>query len=58
MHSSILTWKNVCNLILVNRHYCPLAVNDLFSPVITVIPLQLLAYYACLARGYDVDKPV
>ncbi|MBD1373551.1 glutamine--fructose-6-phosphate transaminase (isomerizing) [Hazenella sp. IB182357] len=36
--------------------YIP-AVSDLLSPVITVIPLQLLAYYACLARGYDVDKP-
>jgi glucosamine--fructose-6-phosphate aminotransferase (isomerizing) len=29
----------------------------LFTPVLSVIPLQLLAYYACVARGYDVDKP-
>ncbi|MCS1352084.1 glutamine--fructose-6-phosphate transaminase (isomerizing) [Mechercharimyces sp. CAU 1602] len=29
----------------------------LFSPVLTVIPLQLLSYYACIARGFDVDKP-
>ncbi|GAA5347077.1 glutamine--fructose-6-phosphate transaminase (isomerizing) [Planifilum fimeticola] len=27
------------------------------TPVLTVIPLQLLAYHACVARGYDVDKP-
>lgn len=27
------------------------------SPVLTVIPLQLLAYYAAVARGNDVDKP-
>ncbi|MBO8165567.1 MAG: glutamine--fructose-6-phosphate transaminase (isomerizing) [Brevibacillus sp.] len=27
------------------------------SPVLTVIPLQLLAYYASVARGNDVDKP-
>ncbi|UFJ40712.1 glutamine--fructose-6-phosphate transaminase (isomerizing) [Brevibacillus humidisoli] len=27
------------------------------SPVLTVIPLQLLAYYASVARGLDVDKP-
>lgn len=30
---------------------------DLLSPVLAVVPLQLLAYYACLTRGYDVDKP-
>ncbi|MCL6597479.1 glutamine--fructose-6-phosphate transaminase (isomerizing) [Alicyclobacillus macrosporangiidus] len=29
----------------------------LLAPVITVIPLQLLAYYAAVARGNDVDKP-
>lgn len=30
---------------------------DLLAPVLTVIPLQLFAYYACMERGYDVDKP-
>jgi glucosamine--fructose-6-phosphate aminotransferase (isomerizing) len=30
---------------------------DLLMPVLSVIPLQLIAYYACVARGYDVDKP-
>ncbi|MFC7441648.1 glutamine--fructose-6-phosphate transaminase (isomerizing) [Laceyella putida] len=30
---------------------------DLLAPVLTVIPLQLFAYYACVERGYDVDKP-
>lgn len=30
---------------------------DLLAPVLTVIPLQLFAYYACIERGYDVDKP-
>ncbi|KPC77045.1 glutamine--fructose-6-phosphate transaminase (isomerizing) [Laceyella sacchari] len=30
---------------------------DLLTPVLTVIPLQLFAYYACVERGYDVDKP-
>ncbi|MEK3719689.1 glutamine--fructose-6-phosphate transaminase (isomerizing) [Paenibacillus sp. FSL H8-0034] len=29
----------------------------LLSPALSVIPLQLLAYYASLARGNDVDKP-
>jgi glucosamine--fructose-6-phosphate aminotransferase (isomerizing) len=27
------------------------------TPVLTVIPLQLLSYYASTARGNDVDKP-
>jgi glucosamine--fructose-6-phosphate aminotransferase (isomerizing) len=29
----------------------------LLAPILTVIPLQLLAYYAAVARGNDVDKP-
>ena len=32
-------------------------VKDLFQPVITVIPLQLLAYHIAVARGCDIDKP-
>ena len=28
-----------------------------FSPVINVIPLQLLAYYIAIEKGLDVDKP-
>ncbi len=30
---------------------------DILTPAVSVIPLQLLAYYAALARGNDVDKP-
>ncbi|MBP2002376.1 glucosamine--fructose-6-phosphate aminotransferase (isomerizing) [Paenibacillus shirakamiensis] len=29
----------------------------LFTPALSVVPLQLLSYYASLARGNDVDKP-
>jgi len=29
----------------------------LLSPILHVVPLQLLAYHAALARGNDVDKP-
>ncbi len=36
--------------------YIPEA-EDLLMPVISVIPTQLLAYYASIARGNDVDKP-
>ncbi len=27
------------------------------SPMLTVIPLQLMAYHAAVLRGHDVDKP-
>lgn len=29
----------------------------LLSPLVTVVPLQLLAYHTAVARGLDVDKP-
>lgn len=32
-------------------------INPLLAPLVAVIPGQLLAYYATLQRGYDVDKP-
>jgi glucosamine--fructose-6-phosphate aminotransferase (isomerizing) len=32
-------------------------VHDLLTPLVSVVPLQLLAYYASLDRGCDVDKP-
>ena len=33
------------------------AVTPLLSPVLTVIPLQLLAYHIAVLRGCEVDKP-
>lgn len=30
---------------------------EILQPMITVIPLQLMAYHAAVLRGYDVDKP-
>jgi glutamine---fructose-6-phosphate transaminase (isomerizing) len=30
---------------------------DELQPMLTVIPLQLLAYHAAVIRGHDVDKP-
>lgn len=32
-------------------------VNPLLAPLPAIIPLQLLAYYVCTAKGFDVDKP-
>src|SRR5579872_1001740 len=31
--------------------------DELVAPMLSVIPLQLLAYYSGVAKGYDVDKP-
>ncbi|MCD6539594.1 MAG: glutamine--fructose-6-phosphate transaminase (isomerizing) [Candidatus Omnitrophica bacterium] len=32
-------------------------IKEELSPLITIIPLQLLAYYIAELKGYDVDKP-
>jgi glucosamine--fructose-6-phosphate aminotransferase (isomerizing) len=31
--------------------------HELLQPMLTVVPLQLLAYHAAVLRGHDVDKP-
>jgi glucosamine--fructose-6-phosphate aminotransferase (isomerizing) len=39
-------------------HILPIPiVDEIFSPVLTVIPLQLLAYHVAAHRGLDVDQP-
>ncbi len=43
---------SVCGRVL----YVP-AAPDILTPLLTVIPLQLLAYHVAVARGCDVDKP-
>ncbi|MHB8928781.1 MAG: glutamine--fructose-6-phosphate transaminase (isomerizing) [Bacillota bacterium] len=44
------------------RHHCDQLIiipetDGLVAPALAVIPLQLLAYHAAVARGCDVDKP-
>ena len=39
-----------------SRPLCP-AFVELLTPVLTVIPLQLLAYHIAVRRGADVDQP-
>ena len=39
------------HVIRLPEHYEPL------SPILHVVPLQLLAYHTALVRGTDVDKP-
>jgi glucosamine--fructose-6-phosphate aminotransferase (isomerizing) len=31
--------------------------DEIIAPILSVIPMQLLAYYIGVAKGYDVDKP-
>ena len=33
------------------------AISDELIPFLTTIPLQKLAYYSALDKGYDIDKP-
>ena len=32
-------------------------IHPFFTPILSVIPFQLFAYYTAKARGCDVDKP-
>ena len=32
-------------------------IDDILMPMLTVVPLQLIAYYTAVLRGNDVDKP-
>ena len=36
---------------------CVPTVDPMFQPSLTLIPLQIFAYYMALNRGCDVDKP-
>ena len=31
--------------------------DEVFAPLLSVVPLQLLSYYVGIAKGFDVDKP-
>ena len=42
---------------LVDYMICVPQTLDLFSPILSVIPLQLLAYYIAVSRGCNVDQP-
>jgi len=38
---------------IVRVPHCP----EVFSPIVTTVALQLMAYHAAVLRGHDVDKP-
>ena len=31
--------------------------DDIFAPILSVVPLQLFAYYVAVLKGCDVDQP-
>jgi glutamine---fructose-6-phosphate transaminase (isomerizing) len=31
--------------------------HELLAPIVLLVPLQYIAYYAALARGCEVDRP-
>ncbi|WP_018759848.1 glutamine--fructose-6-phosphate transaminase (isomerizing) [Paenibacillus terrigena] len=41
----------------VDEVYAIPATHPLLTPALSVVPLQMISYYASLARGNDVDKP-
>jgi glucosamine--fructose-6-phosphate aminotransferase (isomerizing) len=43
---------------MVSDHVIEIPVSsDLLSPILSIIPLQLLAYHIAVRRGCDVDQP-
>ena len=51
----------ITNQNLTNKHFDFVInipdTNPLISPILSVVPLQLLAYYISKNKGLDVDKP-
>ena len=39
------------------RHICDSSRTRIINTLVSVVALQLIAYYAALHRGLDVDKP-
>jgi glucosamine--fructose-6-phosphate aminotransferase (isomerizing) len=54
---SIITEGDTISEGLSNHVFSIPPADELIAPLISVIPLQLLAYYTGIAKGIDVDKP-
>lgn len=50
-HASVQSEASGLHLISMPEHY------GILSPILHVVPLQLLAYHTACALGTDVDKP-
>ncbi len=53
-HPLVISMEGLANE---NDRYTFPAVHSMLTPLVTVIPLQLMSYYASLHRGCDIDKP-
>ena len=53
----VTTFPNLCDCKEVFASVVIPACEESFSPVLSVIPLQMLAYFVSVARGNDPDKP-
>ncbi len=45
------------NILNIQNHITTFKTHDLLSPILTIIPLQLIAYEVAKKRGCDIDKP-
>jgi glucosamine--fructose-6-phosphate aminotransferase (isomerizing) len=54
---SIITEGDEVSTELSNHAFAIPPADELIAPILSVIPLQLLAYYTGIAKGIDVDKP-
>jgi len=52
----IITLRMLILKVIILKIHVPKTLNER-SPIINVIPLQLLAYYIADMKGLDVDKP-
>jgi glucosamine--fructose-6-phosphate aminotransferase (isomerizing) len=53
----VATEGNGCLAHLADHIFLVPATDPLLSPLLTVVPLQLLAYHIAVLRGCDVDRP-
>lgn len=54
---SIITEGDAVSPMLSNDVIVVPAADEIVAPMLSVIPLQLLAYHTGVAKGFDVDKP-
>lgn len=54
---SIITEGDAISAGLSDHYFEIPAADEIVAPILSVIPLQLLAYYTGVAKGCDVDKP-
>jgi glucosamine--fructose-6-phosphate aminotransferase (isomerizing) len=54
----VLGYRDDTEAEMVANHFIALPrISQIFSPLVGIIPLQLLAYYTAVMRGNNVDKP-